>query len=74
MAKPNSSVNPSENSLPKLSSEEQKSPKNINQIKSDVEMAPPDGGWGWMIVIGSLIITVKFTPYFMQVYIYNFIF
>ncbi|RXG59564.1 hypothetical protein Avbf_16459 [Armadillidium vulgare] len=37
----------------KLLSENCKTENNKN-----VEMVPPDGGWGWMIVFGSLIIMV----------------
>ncbi|RXG58124.1 Monocarboxylate transporter 12, partial [Armadillidium vulgare] len=28
------------------------------ETNKNAEMVPPDGGWGWMIVLGSLILTV----------------
>lgn len=49
---------PSGDALPKLSSENGNPVKDKNKIKRNAELVPPDGGWGWMIVVGSLVTTV----------------
>ncbi|KAB7505149.1 Monocarboxylate transporter 14 [Armadillidium nasatum] len=37
--------------------EQEKTPQaNDNSNAKDVEMVPPDGGWGWMVVAGSFLI------------------
>ncbi|RXG50866.1 hypothetical protein Avbf_10177 [Armadillidium vulgare] len=47
---------PSDDSPSKPSEKEQ---EQKNLIDKNVEMVPPDGGWGWMVVAGSFLIFVR---------------